>query len=189
MKIVSSGFLCVIVYTINASRKKLISSVCEKLGVNLIEAQKKTDLLINEYRLAFIDKELLDEDLSIALNVIACKKKPRNWKVIFLGGSPDSIPDQLSFYCNGLTKPNFDIVSKIIEKHITKTPVVKVDVLAKRIHRIVYLYHLVNKNVTLNKHELCKAMGVTERTLFRDLKVLRELFPDQNFHIERDFHF
>jgi len=171
----------VLLYGKSLAVKKLIKSVCVHKNIRLIDSKNKTDLIAYDYKIAFIGRELLDGDLIETMNELSEFENPGNWDVIILGGKPENIPAPLRLYCKGLNNIDEIAITKIIDKHLPKNGLqfsrkTKVDIFKNRIHRIVYLYHLINESGMLCKDQLCEQFGITERTLFRDLKVLRELF-------------
>jgi hypothetical protein len=58
---------------------------------------------------------------------------------------------------------------------ITKTPNVKEKQLHDKIKRIIFLYDILKKGNDINVLKNCAKFGITERTLGRDIKVLRDL--------------
>jgi hypothetical protein len=190
MKQKTNDLFNVLVYGKNLGVKRLIKSVCAQRNIPLIDTKNKTDLIAYDYKIAFIGRELLNDDLIETMNEISEFENPGSWDVIILGGKPENIPAPLRLFCKGLNNIDEVAISKIIDKHMPKHGLqvsrkTKDDIFKKRIYRIVYLYHLINESGMLYKDQLCKQFGITERTLFRDLKVLRELFPAQRFYFEK----
>ena len=181
----------VLVFSRNSKVKGLIKSVCQQRAIVTHEAKTKTDLIQYNYKILFVDRQLLLDDLVGILNEQAEIKRPGEWFVIILGGSPEYVPAPLRLYCRGLNKIEEASVSRIMENlmpaqgNIVKGKI-KEEIFKKRVHRIVYLYHLINTSIALDRAVLCDTFGITERTLWRDLKVIRELFPEQKIYFETE---
>jgi predicted DNA-binding transcriptional regulator YafY len=57
-----------------------------------------------------------------------------------------------------------------------------------RIHRIIQLYVIISsRDKVLNIDEYCKNFQVTERTLRRDIKVIKDLYPDMYILFNRNW--
>ena len=57
-----------------------------------------------------------------------------------------------------------------------------------RIHRIIQLYVLISsRGKVLNIDKYCNDFQVTERTLRRDIKVIKDLYPDMYVFLNRNW--
>lgn len=190
MKRKTNDLFNVLFYGNNLGAHKILKLVCAQKKITLVDTKNKTDLIAYHYKIAFIGRELLDNDLINTLNELAEFENPGDWDIVIFGGKPENIPAPLRMYCRGLNNIDEVAISKIIDKHLPKNKLhssskTKEDIFQKRIYRIVFLYHLINQSGIISKNQLCEEFGITERTLFRDLKVIRELFPDQRFFFEK----
>jgi hypothetical protein len=191
MKIYPSPHTDVALYIIEQHLEVLLKSVCHEKGLTIYSTHSKSDLLKCRFRLAFIDVNQLDADLMSSLNAIAESSKKVDWQIIFLGGVPEDIPAPLKLYTKTLSRPRRETIKNILENNFPAKPEFKGDVFKpplfkQKIFRILYLYHLEQTNPVLYKNQLCGTLGITERTLFRDLKILKEMFPDKNFHLQKE---
>jgi len=53
---------------------------------------------------------------------------------------------------------------------------IKQDVLREKIHRIIFLYKLLNEGKDILTNEICELFEISVRALRRDIKVLRDGF-------------
>lgn len=157
------------------------------LALPLVEADKAADLLAHTYRIGFVDKALFNETLQQCMNEVYIEEKGREWEVVILGGRPGFIPMPLNVFCKSLSDYTMDDFVKIINKHLSVVRIHKERNLKTRVHRIVALVDLVQSQYgLLDKKEICKEFGITERTLFRDLKLIKEVFPDTYYFFKSE---
>jgi hypothetical protein len=175
----------VLIFSSDKKLKNHLKSICSQWDLGFVAAAKATDVLAYDYRIGFIDKELFNDELMSSLNELAEWETLGKWKAIILGGSPDSIPVPLNMYCRGLKNYTNAIITELVEEYVIKKPTIKQEVFKKRIHRIVFLMDQIKKGETLYAQHLCKGFGISERTLFRDLKIIKEVFPDLYFEYDR----
>lgn len=177
----------VLVYSTDTAIVKTLKKVCQMLQLPLVEADKAADLLAHTYRIGFIDKALFNETLQQWLNEVYDKEKAREWELVVLGGRPLSVPMPLSLFCKSLSDYTMGDFVKIINKHLSVVRIHKERNIKTRVHRIVALVDLVQSQYgLLDKKEICKEFGITERTLFRDLKLIKEVFPDTYYFFKSD---
>lgn len=176
----------VLIFSSDKKLKNHLQSICLQWDLGFVAAAKATDVLAHDYRIVFVDKELFNDELMSSLNELAEWESLGKWKVIILGGRTDSIPIPLDMYCRGLKNYTNDIISEIVEEYVIKKPTIKQEVFKKRIHRIVFLMDQINKGETLYAQHLCKCFRISERTLFRDLKIIKEVFPDLYIDYDRN---
>jgi hypothetical protein len=174
----------VLVYSTDIKIVKTLKKVCQMLQLPLVEADKAADLLDYTYRIGFIDKALFNETLQQWLNEVYKGKKAREWELVVLGGRPVSVPMPLSLFCKSLSVYTVDDFVKIINNHLSLVRIHKERNIKTRVHRIVALIDLINENYGLDKKAVCKEFGITERTLFRDLKLIKEVFPDTYYFFD-----
>jgi hypothetical protein len=176
----------VLVYSTDTTIVKTLRKVCQMLQLPLVEADKAADLLEYTYRIGFVDLALFDEILDAGLNELSKEEKGRKWEVVILGGRPVSVPMPLSLFCKSLTDYTVDGFADIITRHLSMVRIHKERDIKSRVHRIVALVDLLNDHYGLDKKEICKEFGITERTLFRDLKLIKEVFPDTYYFFTSD---
>lgn len=165
-----------------------LENICKERGVSLSRVQSESDFINHDYKIAFIDHQLFSESLAKKLNDIAnFKNNNEEWGIVIIGGQPENIPIPLERFCT-IRKWHYGVnfLNEIVN-YYTKQKIYtsKSDQFKSRIKRIVYLYHLIEQNHILYNNDLCELFEITERTLFRDLKIIKELFPDKHFHCER----
>ncbi len=177
----------VLLATANAELRTLISSLAIK-GVHVHEATLKSDLLAVPYCLAYVDAERLDDGMVDALSEMASDGDP-GFRLIVLGTVP-TIPDQLK----AITEVAPYVWSKkIIAKQISAATALTRGQLKRerqfheRVHRIIRIYHDLREGKVVEIDRILGLYGMTERTLRRDLKVLRDLFPDLPIMYDRKF--
>lgn len=57
-----------------------------------------------------------------------------------------------------------------------------------RIHRIIQLYVIISsRDKVLNIDKYCNDFQITERTLRRDIKLIKDLYPDMNILLNRNW--
>jgi hypothetical protein len=168
----------VLVFSYNIAIIKTLKKVCQGMRLPLIEAEKETDVIAYDYRIAFIDKKLFSDTLIEGLRELSEFEKSGDWEIVVLGESPSQFPIPLDVFCRSLSEYTLDEFATILHKHLSKVRRVPEQLIKSRMHRLVSLKSDFENSFVLDRKELCEKYGITERTFFRDVKLIREVFPD-----------
>lgn len=157
-------------------------------GLQLWEVRHKTDLVAVPCCLAYVDATWLDADLVGMLSGLA-QDGDAGFRLVVLGSLPD-MPERL----RAITSKAPHVWSrKILMAQITtaikmaKGEMKRQRQFHNRVYRIIRLYHHLHAGKRVVIDQVLGRFGVTERTLRRDLKVLRDLFPDLPIMYDRKF--
>lgn len=152
------------------------------------EAKHKEDIVAIPYCLAYIDADRLDADLVTFLAEMAEDADP-GFRLVVLGTTPD-MPASLKAIT---TVAPYVWSRKIIVQQITvamgqaRGAHKRQQQFQERVYRIIQLYHELREGKVVEIDRILGRYGMTERTLRRDLKVLRDLFPDLPVIYDRKF--
>ena len=177
----------VLLATANKELRALLDAlVLPELHVH--EAKRKEDIVAVPYCLAYVDADRLDADLVALLAEMAEDADP-GFRLVVLGPMPD-MPTQLKAIT---TAAPYVWSRKIVQQQITAAMArshgtqKRQQQFQDRVYRIIQLYHDLREGKVVAIDRILGRYGMTERTLRRDLKVLRDLFPDLPVIYDRKF--
>lgn len=177
----------VLLATANKELRALIGQLTVP-GLQLWEVRHKTDLIAVPRCLAYVDATWLDADLIGMLSGLA-EDGDAGFRLVVLGSLPD-MPERLRAIT---TKAPYVWSRKILTAQITTAMKMAKGELKRqrqfhdRVYRIIRLYHDLHERKPVEIDQVLGSFGITERTLRRDLKVLRDLFPDLPIMYDRKF--
>lgn len=174
----------VAIYSCQESTVNQLQTICDEWGVELFIANNSKEFLSQKFTMAFIEKDLFSRTLAEDLVLLLKDKSPANYKIIVFGGRPPYISFPLDMFCIVVFQISHSEIIKILANYCVKKPKIKKDILKSRIHRVVYLVDLLRGEDKLYVKHLCDSFGISERTFFRDIKLIKEVFPD--LYIEYD---
>jgi hypothetical protein len=170
----------VFLYCDNEVVIKNFSKVCKDLQLDLKIISERQEFIQLDINIVFIDANrlFLDKKLTDILNnkVENCTNK--NLRYVIFGRINISIPLPLKIYCRSITGYDYISIYKAVSYYLTFNLKSKKEIFEQRIVRLILLYDYIMNNINVDRDQLCKRFNITERTLFRDIKLIRELFPD-----------
>jgi len=78
-----------------------------------------------------------------------------------------------------------EYIHNLILKAMNPKKNIKQDVFRDKIHRIIFLYKLLNEGKDIVTNEICELFEISDRTLRRDIKVLRDVC-DNEIYFDKD---
>jgi len=157
-------------------------------GMQLWEVRRKTDLVAVPCCIAYVDAAWLDAGLIRMLSGLA-EDGNAGLRLVVLGAHP-AMPEPVRAM---ITKAPHVWSRKILTAQITtamkraKGELKRQRQFHERVYRIIRLYHDLHAGRPVKIDQVVGSFGITERTLRRDLKVLRDLFPDLPIMYDRKF--
>jgi hypothetical protein len=177
----------VLLATVNTELRSLISALAIK-DLHVHEAKRREDIAAVPYCLAYIDAKWLDTDLVTFLAEMAADEDP-GFRLVVLGTVPE-MPGHLKAIT---TAAPYVWSRKIVQQQINSAmphssgEQKRQRQFQDRVYRIIQLYHDLQEGKVVAIDSILGRYGMTERTLRRDLKVLRDLFPDLTVMYDRKF--
>jgi len=171
--------------------KKLLAalkSVCEKQKVLVYSIKKHTDIIAVPCFMTIIEKKLLEAQHIEILEELLPDIGDNEWQLYLIGSEKIELSRQLKKQTITIdTYPtNQDLEEIIIEQKESLIKKVKrMEKINNRVYRIIKLYiDVTNNGNLLNIEEYTALNVISERTLRRDIRVLKDLFPDFNVYFK-----
>jgi hypothetical protein len=172
----------VLIYTNKQKLYDRLAAECNSIDINLYRMQVPTDLFGIPCFIFIVDAELVNENLFNDINEIFEFENEKTWSTIILGN--------YSFQKEYANKTRFELfydlsdLSQIKKTIRRKMKVVETELKLeslnhKKIRRVIKLYldlHISGINI-VDIDLFCLEHAVSERTLRRDIKLLKEIFP------------
>lgn len=156
--------------------------------LRVYEAKQKQDIVAVPYCVAYIDADRLYADLVTSLAEMAEDGDP-GFRLVVLGSVPE-MPGHLKAIT---TAAPYVWSRKIVQQQITSAmshssgEQKRQQQFQDRVYRIIQLYHDLREGKVVAIDSILGRYDITERTLRRDLKVLRDLFPYLTVMYDRKF--
>jgi hypothetical protein len=159
-----------------------LKTVCKRQQLMLYSIEKPTDIIAVPCFLTIIEKKWLDGQYVEMLEELSLEAGDNEWKLHLIGTEKIKTSQRLKKHTHTIEvcPSNLDM-EKIIndEKKTFIKGIKRASLINNKIYRIVKLYIDVTKNGNLLDIESYTALNlVSERTLRRDIRVLKDLFPD-----------
>lgn len=158
-------------------------------GLHLHVSQRPQDILAVPCCLMFVDAIRLDRKLLAGLSQLALAEETPSWKIIVVGQMPN-IPEELARH---IEPAPYVWSRKVLVTRINATMASargeqkRQAQFHDRVYRIVSLHNHIKEGRAVELDKLLGTYGISERTIRRDLKVLRDLFPHLPIMYNRKF--
>jgi hypothetical protein len=172
----------ILVWTNNQDIIRFSSDIAEDLKLNIYHADVETDLMAVPCFLMIVDSEKLKEIFLSDFNKIAKHMDDSKCSIVVFGKRLTNVP----YYVKALIKYGNKIITKeyihnLILKAMNSKKNIKQNVFREKIHRIIFLYKLLNEGKGIVTNEICELFEISDRTLRRDIKVLRDVCDNEIF--------
>jgi hypothetical protein len=165
----------ILVWTNNQNIIWFTSKIAEYLKLNIYHAEVETDLMAVPCSLMIVDTEKLKEIFLSVFNKIAKHMDAGKCSIVVfekrLTNVPYYVKELVSYGNKTITK---EYTHNLILKAMSPKKNIKQDVFREKIHRIIFLYKLLNEGKDIVTNEICELFEISDRTLRRDIKVLRD---------------
>lgn len=176
----------ILLWTKNQHIIKFTSEITKELALNIYNVEVETDLIAIPSFLMIVDAENLKDDFLLDFNQIA-KHMDSGVRSIFVVGKrlmnlPFHVKLLVTYANRTITK---EYLLKIINKTRDVKRNVKQDMFKERIHRIIFLYKLLDEGKVIPTKEMGEFFEMSDRTLRRDIKILRDVC-DKEIAFDKD---
>jgi hypothetical protein len=166
----------ILLWTKNQHIIRSTSEIAVELNLTIHNAEVETDLIAVPCFLMIVDTEKLKDDFLTDFNQIAKHMDSGVRSILVVGKRLMNLPFHVKLlvtYANRtITK---DYLLKIINTARDTKRNVKQDMFKERIHRIIFLYKLLDEGKVIATKEMGELFEMSDRTLRRDIKVLRDV--------------
>jgi len=167
---------------------KGLKSVCKNQNLLIYQLEKSTDIIAVPCFITIIEKSLLNDTYLDMLEEMALTIETNEWQLILIGKEKVKLT-------RTLMKKRMEINSVISLEEIKKVITKRMNSLIKeekhkakinnRVYRVIKLYIDVNTNGNLLDIEQYVALNlISKRTLRRDIRLLKDLYPDFNVYFK-----
>ena len=172
----------ILLWTKNQSIIRLTSEIAIEFNLSIYNVEEETDLIAVPCFLMIIDTEKLKDDFLSDFNQIAKYIDSGVRSILVVGKRLMNLPFHVRLlvtYANRtITK---DYLLKIINTARDTKRNVKQDMFKERIHRIIFLYKLLDEGKLFATKEMGELFEMSDRTLRRDIKILRDVCDKEIF--------
>jgi hypothetical protein len=176
----------ILVWTKNKELISFASEIAEELYLNIYLAKDDIDLIAVPCFLMLVDTEKLRDDFLLGFNQFAKEMEPEKSSIIVFGkrlrNVPFSVRPLLKYANSVITK---EYIFMLINKAMKPRMNIKHEIFKQRIHRIIYMYKLLDEGKVIISKEFSEFFDVSDRTIRRDIKILREVC-DQEIFFDKD---
>jgi hypothetical protein len=176
----------ILVWTKNQNIIRFTTEIAEKLKLSIYHATIETDLIAIPCFLMIVDTEKLKDDFLSDFNQIAKHMDSGKRSIIVFGKRINNLPFHVKFlitYANrAITK---DYILNLVNKARNPKQNIKQGLFKQRIQRIIFLYKLLDEGKVLVTKEMSELFEISDRTLRRDIKVLRDVC-DKDITYDKD---
>ena len=183
----------ILIWSDDDSVKFLFKKIAKSLHLNLCDVEIEPDIYAVPYFFALIDSKKLRKETFTILKEILIYENPKEFIIVLYNYSNLKIPGSIKKYF------------KIIEGEITdtklRTLILNKQTAIKRhqqnkksydkiIFRTIYIIKkLMQKNTVLKIEDLCVEFNVSEKTIKRDIELLRSMGEDIEYSkLERGYY-
>ena len=176
----------VLVWTKNKEIIGFTSEIAQELNLKIYYADIETDLLAIPCFMMFVDTEKLRDDFLSDFNEIAKHMDSGKQSIVVIGKRLMNLPFHVKpFVINAKRNITKEYIYKLVVKARQFKQHVKQDIFKKRINRIIFIYKLLDEGKVIITSEMCDLFETSDRTLRRDIKVLRDVC-DKEIRFDKD---
>ncbi len=174
-------------WTSNSHIVECLISINKKLKLELSNINCAEDLISLPGFVIMIDSLLLTEQFLNDLNPFL-KHWDKNEHLILAVGKRFIINDPeirklVKFIPNNIDKETLEGIIKYRMKIKLKKN--KDDIFKSKLYRIIFIYDALRRGVTVRTEDLCEIFDVSDRTIRRDFKILKEVL-DEKIWFDKD---
>jgi hypothetical protein len=155
------------------------SKVCKDLQLDLKIISEEKEFLQLDINIVFIDANILyfNKKIIDILNNKFTNCINYNLRFVLFGRLNITIPLPLKIFCRSIPRYDYNSIYNAVIYYSTFNIKSKKEIFEQRIVRLILLYDYIMNNINIDRDQVCKRFNITERTLFRDIKMIKELFP------------
>lgn len=174
----------ILLHSNSVELKKYLHEICNEKKLVIANIKQEEDILAVPAFILFIDAKKINQKNHNYLNVISEDSDYSFFQIVVLGFYQNE-----RFKLSGKNISNVEIIlsKRQIEKLIKESQKTnermskKETLLKNKIYRIIHLHNFIKENKKINIDELCITYDISKRTLRRDLKIIKDLYPDLDF--------
>lgn len=183
----------ILIWSDDDSVKFLFKKIAKSLRLNLYDIEIETDIYAVPYFFAFIDAKKLRKETFTILKEVLIYENPKEFIIVLYNNLNTKIPSSIKKYFKTIEGEITDtkLRTLILNKHTAiKRHQQNKKSYDKIIFRTIYIIKkLMQKNTVLKIEDLCVEFNVSEKTIKRDIELLRSMGEDIEYSkLERGYY-
>lgn len=183
----------ILIWSDDDNVKLLFKKLAKSFRLNLYNVEIETDIYAVPYFFALIDSKKLRKETFTILKEVLIYENPKEFIIVLYNNSNTKIPSSIKKYFKNIEGEITD--NKLRTLLLNKQTAIKRHLENKKsydkiIFRTVYILRKLMQNKTLLKIEdLCAEFNVSEKTIKRDIELLRSMGEDVEYNkLERGYY-
>jgi hypothetical protein len=176
----------ILVYSENRELIDLLKSHDKEDNVTYFRIKKIEDFIAIPSFMVIVDSSLLNEKVLDILSQVVTFEQINEYSIVLLGPSNLKIPNPVKKYITMINENLLGLKNFINRKEgYIKPKFTKQNQTIEKYRRIINLYVKSSSDHQLDIDQYCNEYNVTERTLRRDIKLLKAIYPDFYLYTNR----
>lgn len=181
----------ILVYSDSNELNRYLTEIGLQNKFSIYQIVDSTDILALPGFILFIDSKKINHDIKEILNIVSEENDFSFFQIVILGFlSKDlfiQIKKNIVFIEVVYSKKQIqELVLKSFKMNLNMSK--KETLLKKKIYRIVHFQNLIREKGIIDIDQLCVSYDISKRTLRRDLKIIKDLFPEFEFLVNGNWN-
>ncbi|WP_297869634.1 DeoR family transcriptional regulator [uncultured Flavobacterium sp.] len=181
----------ILVYSDSNELNKYLTEIGLQNKFSIYQIVDSSDILALPGFILFIDSKKINHNIKEILKIVSEENDFSFFKIVIIGFlSKDlffQIKKNIVFIEVVYSKKQIqELVLKSFKMNLNMSK--KETLLKKKIYRIVHFQNLIREKGIIDIYQLCVAYDISKRTLRRDLKIIKELFPEFEFIVNGNWN-
>ena len=181
----------ILVYSDSNELNKYLTEIGLQNKFSIYQIVDSSDILALPGFILFIDSKKINHNIKEILKIVSEENDFSFFKVVIIGFlSKDlffQIKKNIVFIEVVYSKKQIqELVLKSFKVNLNMSK--KETLLKKKIYRIVHFQNLIREKGIIDIDQLCVSYDISKRTLRRDLKIIKDLFPEFEFLVNGNWN-
>ena len=181
----------ILVYSDSNELNRYLTEIGLQNKFSIYQIVDSTDILALPGFILFIDSKKINHDIKEILNIVSEENDFSFFQIVIIGFlSKDlffQIKKNIVFIEVVYSKKQIqELVLKSFKMNLKMSK--KETLLKKKIYRIVHFQNLIREKGIIDIDQLCVSYDISKRTLRRDLKIIKDLFPEFEFLVNGNWN-
>jgi hypothetical protein len=169
----------ILVYSKSKVLIDLLKTLDKENNVKYFKVKKVEDFIAVPSFMVIVDSSLLNDKIIDIFSQIVPFEQINEYSIILLGANSLKIPNSIKKYITMINENLVGLNNIIKRKYgFIKPKLTKQNQMIEKYRRIINLYVKSSSDHQLDIDQYCNEYNVTERTLRRDIKLLKAIYPD-----------
>lgn len=181
----------ILVYSDSNKLNKYLTEIGLQNKFSIYQIVDSSDILALPGFILFIDSKKINHDIKEILKIVSEENDFSFFQIVIIGFlSKDlffQIKKNIVFIEVVYSKKQIqELVLKSFKMNLKMSK--KETLLKKKIYRIVHFQNLIREKGIIDIDQLCVSYDISKRTLRRDLKIIKDLFPEFEFLVNGNWN-